>query len=419
MDTLNIEEPLANDTSIFSQQFFPFNPITGTEYNQAGLIQINIESQSEYFLSHKSWLQIDGEVLTQNNQRYVAANDISLVNNGILYCFSNIKYQLGGNEIESVNYPGQATTMMGLLKYESSYPGLGQCWTPDSNNAINHNTGFAKRKGLLLSSNPTGIFSFAIDLQHIFGFAEDYQKVVYGLRHSLQFNRNASNNDALFRDNAIPAGKVNITRITWWMPIVIPSQIEGFRLGQLLENKVKIQAGFRNRQCAMVNLPLATTYTWNLGVKTERPRFIIIGLQTGRGDNQTVNSALFDHSNMIRMKVLLNSTEYPAVDMLSNFTRNEFAGCYKMMTDFKESFYGVDRAVSSGGIDADKFKSLYPLFVLDVSKQVEKVKSSVVDLSVKMDFTQNVPANTNAYALVISDRKLTFECTGKKINVVF
>ena len=115
----------------------------------------------------------------------------------------------------------------------------------------------------------------------------------------------------------------------------------------------------------------------------------------------------------------VNSTEYPAVDVLSNFTRNEFAGYYKMMSDFKESFYGVDRTVSSGGIDADKFKSLYPLFVLDVSKQVEKLQSSIVDVSVKMDFTQNVGANTNAYALVISDRKLTFECTGKKMNVVF
>ena len=78
------------------------------------------------------------------------------------------------------------------------------------------------------------------------------------------------------------------------MPIVIPSQIEGFRLGQLLENKVKIQAGFRKRESLMVSLPLTTSYSWNLGVKTERPRFIIIGLQTGRSNNQTANSALFD-----------------------------------------------------------------------------------------------------------------------------
>ena len=239
------------------------------------------------------------------------------------------------------------------------------------------------------------------------------------MRHSLQFNRNASNNDALFRNQAAGAGKVKITRITWWMPTVMPSPVESFRLGKLLEDKVKLPAGFRCRQCAMVNIPLATTYTWNLGVKTERPRFIIIGFQVARGDNQTLNAALFDHVDVRRMKVLLNSSEYPAVDMLSNFPRNEFAGYYKMMADFKESFYGVDRTVSSGGIDADKFKSLYPLFVLDVSKQVEKLQSGIVDVSVKMDFGGNVAVNTNAYALVISDRKLTFECTGKKINVVF
>ena len=71
-----------------------------------------------------------------------------------------------------------------------------------------------------------------------------------------------------------------------------------------------------------------------------------------------------------------------------------------MMTEFKKQLYGVERTVSSRGIDADKFKSLHPLFVLDVSKQVEKVQSSVVNLSVKMDFAQNVPANTNPYALV-------------------
>ena len=101
-------------------------------------------------------------MLTQNNQRYAAANNISLANNGILYCFSNIKYQLGGNEIESVNYPGQATTMMGLLKYESSYPGLGQGWTPDSNNVINDNTGFTT---LLEYFHLLSTYNIFLDLQ--------------------------------------------------------------------------------------------------------------------------------------------------------------------------------------------------------------------------------------------------------------
>ena len=119
------------------------------------------------------------------------------------------------------------------------------------------------------------------------------------------------------------------------------------------------------------------------------------------------------------MKVVLNSTEYPAVDVLADFAKNQYAGYYKMMTDFKEAFYGVDKAVSSGGIDADKYKTLYPLIVLDVSKQMEKLKSTIVDISLKMDFVNNIPLNTHAYALVISDRKLKFESIGKRMNVIF
>ena len=66
-----------------------------------------------------------------------------------------------------------------------------------------------------------------IDLEHIFGFAEDYDKVVYGFRHSLQLNRKANDNDAIFRDNG-PGNKQGIiNKITWWMPRVQPSVVEG------------------------------------------------------------------------------------------------------------------------------------------------------------------------------------------------
>ena len=142
-----------------------------------------------------------------------------------MYCFSNIKYHLGGNEIESVNEPGQTTTMLGLLKYERSSPGLQSRWTIDTTTvAEDANIGWKKRKDYMLSSAPTtGHSSFEISLAHIFGFAEDYDKAVFGLRHSLQLNRKASSNDGISRANGVAVGKVNITRVTWWMPRVLPS----------------------------------------------------------------------------------------------------------------------------------------------------------------------------------------------------
>ena len=48
------------------------------------------------------------------------------------------------------------------------------------------NNGFAARHAYLIQS-PTvkGTFSVRIPLKHIFGFCEDYDKIVYGLKHNI------------------------------------------------------------------------------------------------------------------------------------------------------------------------------------------------------------------------------------------
>ena len=53
---------------------------------------------------------------------------------------------------------------------------------------------------------------------HIFGFMDDYTKVIYGMRDTLQMIRK-DGNDALFRTNAAGAGKVVLSKIAWSVPI--------------------------------------------------------------------------------------------------------------------------------------------------------------------------------------------------------
>ena len=113
---LDVTEKTIEDLSIYSKELFPFKPITGTEYNSPGVIQINIENQDQYFLPHESYLQIDATFKKGDDTRYTRLQMATLTNNGILHCFSNIKYHLGGNEIESVNYPGYATWNDGNVK---------------------------------------------------------------------------------------------------------------------------------------------------------------------------------------------------------------------------------------------------------------------------------------------------------------
>ena len=75
----------------------------------------------------------------------------------------------------------------------------------------------------------------------------------------------------------------------------------------------------------------------------------------------------------------------------------------------------MDELITQSNITPSDYKTLNPLFTFDVSKEKEKLKSSVVDIQIEAHFTENVPANTRAFALAISDKILSFQSDGNKI----
>lgn len=119
----------------------------------------------------------------------------------IVYLFKSISYRLFGQQIENLNDPGIANTMLGMLTYPDDFSksqGLNQLWYKDNiTYAEADNTGFAASH-VFIVTKPTskGSFSFAIPLKHIFGFADDY-KIVYGFRHELPLVRDSDANAVL------------------------------------------------------------------------------------------------------------------------------------------------------------------------------------------------------------------------------
>ena len=82
-------------------------------------------------------------------------------------------------------------------------------------------------------------------------------------------------------------------------------------------------------------------------------------------------------------------------------------------------FFGMDELLTQSNITPSDYKTLYPFFTFDVSKQKEKLKSSVIDIQIKANLTENVPANKICTALVISDKMLSFQSDGKKISRIY
>ena len=102
---------------------------------------------------------------------------------------------------------------------------------------------------------------------------------------------------------------------------------------------------------------------------------------------------------------MLNSRRYPEIDYDdSNFTQQKFSRVYGDAAAFRMKSYNIEELISSPNITPADYKELFPMFVFDVTQQSKKLKNSVTDIQIKAQFSANVPANTEAFAVVISDK---------------
>ena len=438
---LRITDPILKDDRIDKYEDIAYEPIVGTNLNAPGQdIRLTIETQDIFTHPSESYLIVEGDLLKRgvnppNNPIYNNNDLITLANKGIMHLFKRIRYDLSGQEIENIVNVGQATTMLGLLKYPDDFSkskGLNQLWYKDStNNADNDNAGFKIRKAHIFGSNPRGKFSFKIPLKHIFGFCEDYDKIVYGLKHTLTLTRN-NNDNAIFKTNtnngAVPPvdnvadAKVHLSKISWFMPHVMPADKYKMELYKIIERKEKIPVGYRMIQCDNALIPEnSTSFSWRLSVKSspEVPRFIIVGFQVNKIGNQKTNPSTFNDVNIRNIYVMLNSTRYPTTEYDISFAEGRFSRVYGDVANFRTKFFNMDELISNPNINASEYGSLYPLFLFDVSKQSEKLKYSTTDIQVKAYFDDLIPLNTQIYGVIISYRLINFQSDGNKFSVVF
>ena len=171
--------------------------------------------------------------------------------------------------------------------------GLNQLWYKDTITQANaKNLGWNVRKLYVINnSDPKGTINFRVPLKHIFGFCEDYDKVVYGLQHTLTLTRN-DDEDAIFRANGDDAVEITLNKISWFIPDVEPLIRKKWNY-KIIERKEKLPVGYRMIQCDSLAAPFphpnpTTSFSRKLSItpSSEVPRFIIVAFQTDKSGNQ-------------------------------------------------------------------------------------------------------------------------------------
>ena len=230
----------------------------------------------------------------------------------------------------------------------------------------------------------------------------------------------SDDHDAIFRANATDAVKIMLSKVSWFMPDVVPADEPRMDLYKIIQKKEKLPVGYRMIQCTNASIPQTNSFSWRLSLKSspEVPRFIIVVFQTDRTGEQNRNPSIFDHCNIKNIHVMLNSKRYSELDYNLSFPPYQFSRAYGDAAEFRTKFFNMNELISNPNITPLDYQTLYPLFLFDVSKQSERLKYSTTDIQIKMDFNENVNPGTEAYAITISDRLINFQSDGNKMSVL-
>lgn len=398
---LNVTEAYVEECKITQMEYHSFLPYSTTALSNNDEIKICIQNMELYTLPCESYIYIEGNITKPND----SDGKFTFTNNGLAFLFSEMRYELNGTEIQKLKSPGISSSLKGLCSYAPKDLRVLANAAWDISKDSEPNQDFIENFK----------FSGYIPLKHVFGFCEDYNKILLSSNQQLILNRASTDYDALFvsgteeKMESHNKVKIELTKILWKMPILKVSDKEKLKLIKVLDSRKPITCAFRTWDlCEYPCLPSNISHSWTVKSSNllEKPRYVIIGFQTKRKNNLLRHSGKFDSCYLKNLKVYLNSEVYPYEDFRLNFTNRCTSTLYKAYTDFQISYYGRD------GRDPLLSKSVFdkdsPIVVVDLSRQNDNVKSSTCDLRLEFEMTESAPANTAAYCLILHDQVITY-----------
>lgn len=385
-DILDIAKSPSFDNRITKIETHTYNPYSNSKFDNNDEIRIPIQQQDLYVLPSESFLYIEGQVKLQEPRPENVLSDPNPDQNFAAFLFDEIRYEIDGVEIDRCRNPGIATTLKNYvtLSAERSDRLASASW--------------------LIGGGTLGLnlFNYCVPLNMLFGFCEDYKRVVINSRHELILIRSRSDVNGIHGDNLLKP-KVELYKVQWKMPHVCLEELNKLTLLRILESGQSIPMSFRTWDLYEYPLLQETTkHSWTVKAASymEKPRFVIFALQTDRKNKLFGRATTFDHCNITNARLFLNSEMYPYDDMNIDFENKKFSMVYDMYARFRKSYYGYGEPM----LNTDSYNSRAPIIAIDCSRQNDTIKSGTVDVRLEFECKENVPTDTTAYCLIIHDR---------------
>ncbi|XP_025197055.1 uncharacterized protein LOC112595880 [Melanaphis sacchari] len=245
-----------------------------------------------YTLPCESYIYLEGKV----NKPTDAVGEVRFSNNGLTFLFSEMRYEINGIEIQKLKTPGVSSCLKAYCSY-----------TPNDLNALDNCAWDSKMDSEdnkhFMTDN---VFTRCIPLKHLFGFCEDYKKILLNCNQQLILNRASTDLDVIHvvgvgATQNVEKNKKNtieLTKVAWKMPIIKVCDKEKLKLIKVIDSGETLSCAFRTWDlCEYPVLRRNSSHSWTVKSRSllEKPRFILFGLQTDRKKNIQTDAGQFDH----------------------------------------------------------------------------------------------------------------------------
>ena len=402
------------DRRILKCDYIRYSPAELSTINTANSqIYINIPREDSVISLLNSYLELNFDVLhAADNNRYVDANDIRLVNLGPIALFSNYKLTTSsGKHLEEITHAHIVSLMYKLLT--SSRDG------DDLSIGFDRNRDKRKRE-LTNNKNIKGKYHIRIYLNDIFGFAEYQEKGTYGLGYKLTLTRN-TDNAVLNKVNTFVVGRVKINSLDWYVPHYSPNLEEYTKLMTQIKKNSPTLLHYPERSVFMKEVNTQNLWNFELGTRegVNVPIWIFVAFQqSNRQNDQNLNNDTFYRPLVTSAQCIIVTEKYPDSGILSNYNDDDYAQGYGQI---KEAFKALTKDdLLQPYISDDDFRSNndgdnigYNIYAFDIRYQKNFESSQPIKVEFKFDGV--IPAGIYGYALVLTNKLVSISSDGQRM----
>lgn len=385
---LSVGHQPERDSAIVKKQFHTYAPYTSS-FGNNDEVRIAIQSQDLYVLPSESYISLEVIVSRKVGNAHANVAGVWAVNHASAL-FSEIRYELNNIEIDRVKNP----RITGLMKRIAAHP--------EKDGRIARQTGYYN--GAALEARTYSLF---IPLNHLFGFCDDYRKIILNAKHELVLVRSRS--DITSFSAATDSFNIRVSKIQWKIPHIQLSDDSKLMMLKYLERKRSITVPYRSWDLyEMPQLPQSDKHIWTVKSTSQmsKPRFVFVAFQTNR-QIVSANASEFDPCNISNVKLFLNAESYPYENYNLDFPGHNCQEAHLDMLRIQHSYY-------SGQEGENPFQYLYneyygsPVFAFDCSRSEESLLGGAVDIRLEINARENIQPHTVAYCLIIYENQFEY-----------